>query len=257
MNSEHIRITEEAIKYMRNHLSEDLTSEQLASSVGYSTYHFIRIFKDVTGISPRHYLSALRIEAGKDHLSHSPSSILKILLSIGFQSIGSFSTRFKQFVGQSPRDFRQKMNTLHQHFIQYQTKEISPFVEKNQTPSISFNIKTPSSFKGIIFAGLFPRPIPDQRPVVGTAFNHQKKMCTFSNVPKGDYYLLIAGIPWNSNPLKCFSSDRLLRGKYERVIQMKESTNEHVTIQLREPLPYDPPIVINLPLLLFEKNRAN
>jgi len=54
-----------AIEYMKDHLDEEITTEELSKYVGYSPYHFVRIFKEVTGVSPRHYLSALRIEAGK------------------------------------------------------------------------------------------------------------------------------------------------------------------------------------------------
>jgi AraC-like DNA-binding protein len=256
LNDEHIKITVEAITYMKMNLSADITTEELASHVGYSHFHFIRIFKEVTGIAPRHYLSALRIEAGKSHLSESTSSVLKVLLSLGFQSIGTFSSRFKQYVGQSPREFRQKMGTLQNQLIQFGTMEQTQSLETLQFQSVRCKIIPPLDFKGILFAGLFPRPIPDQRPIVGTALLHKNSSCLFSNIPEGKYYMLIAGIPWNLNPKKYFSSDSLLRGKYEQPLEITSGTNIDITVKLREPMPYDPPILINLPLLLYEKNKA-
>ncbi|GIN87225.1 AraC family transcriptional regulator [Heyndrickxia sporothermodurans] len=258
MKNEYEKISEKAINYMRNNLSKDITTEELASYVGYSKYHFIRVFKETTGVSPRHYLSALRIEMSKEQLSHSTSSILKVILSLGFRSMGSFSSRFKQFVGLSPKEYRLKIDELYKYLIHFQISEPSN-LETNigSTPTITCSIKTPPNFKGIIFIGLFPRPIPDQRPVVGTAFFHQKKECIFSNVPYGEYYLLSAGISYSLNPRKYFLSDSFLRGKLESALKISESTNIVTSIQLREPLPCDPPILINLPLLLFEKNKAN
>ena len=47
----YIHATELAIQYMKEHLNEEVTSEQLAHLVGYSAYHFTRIFKQVTGMN--------------------------------------------------------------------------------------------------------------------------------------------------------------------------------------------------------------
>lgn len=94
--NEKTKIVLKAIDYMKNHLDQEITTKQLANHVGYSTYHFIRIFKEVTGISPRHYLSSLRVEHGKEMLANSPSStILKTLLGAGFRSLGTYSTTSK------------------------------------------------------------------------------------------------------------------------------------------------------------------
>lgn len=49
--------------------------------------------------------------------------------------------------------------------------------------------------------------------------------------------------------------DKSLRGMHESAIVIDETTNLDVAITLREPLPQDPPIVVNLPLLLFEQNK--
>jgi AraC family transcriptional regulator len=82
MLSEKEKIIINAIHYMKKHLNEEITSESVAYHVGYSPIHFSRVFKEVTGVSPRHYLSALRIEMGKQTLVNSSDSILKTLSSI-------------------------------------------------------------------------------------------------------------------------------------------------------------------------------
>ncbi|MDR0271471.1 AraC family transcriptional regulator [Paenibacillus sp.] len=164
MNKEHIAAAEKAIHYMKEHLDEEITSDFLASYVGYSSFHFIRIFKSATGISPRHFLSALRIEAGKTALLKEPSLLMKILLSIGFRSAGSFNTRFKQNVGISPRKFGTASLSLSSFVKQYEDRELQLDDHGTDLPvpqQIRCHIKAPDDFRGIIFVGLFPHPIPD------------------------------------------------------------------------------------------------
>ncbi|WP_242690986.1 helix-turn-helix domain-containing protein [Cytobacillus praedii] len=254
-----IRAVVTAIEYMKKHLEEEITSEELASHVGYSPYHFSRVFKEITGVSPRHYLSALRIEAGKKILVNaSSSSILKTLLLIGFRSMGTFSTKFKQFVGLSPKKFQLRTEDLHQFINQFEHQEkLEPITLT--PPVVSCQLEFPKGFKGLIFIGLFPRPIPDQRPVAGTAITHNQTNCLFSSVPLGTYYVLAAALPLRFHPKDYFLLDAALRGKSDLAIEVTERTETEVKIKLRDPLPYDPPILINLPQLLFEKekNKAN
>ncbi|WP_338125000.1 AraC family transcriptional regulator [Paenibacillus dendritiformis] len=258
MKDEHIAAAEQAILYMKSHLDEDITSEQLAEHVGYSPYHFTRIFKSVTGISPRHYLSALRMESGKSALLKEPSLLVKVLLSIGFRSAGSFNTRFKQQVGVPPRAFRIRSQALTAYMNQFEHRELSlPVPGKEAAPQITCRIEAPASFRGLIFIGLFPHPIPDQRPVAGTALAGGKRTCAFADVPPGTYYALAAGIPWSLRPKDYFVLDRAIRGKYPFAIEVNARTELGIAIQLREPMPYDPPIVVSLPQLLFEKNKES
>ncbi|MFJ8529174.1 helix-turn-helix domain-containing protein [Bacillus sp. NPDC094106] len=95
MDKELLNAVEKTIVYMKNHLDKEITSEDLALMSGYSTYHFLRVFKEVTGVSPRHFLSALRIEESKQVLIKSSDSVLYALLRVGFRSIGTFSSKSK------------------------------------------------------------------------------------------------------------------------------------------------------------------
>jgi AraC family transcriptional regulator len=254
MLSEKEKIIIQAIKFMKKHLNEEITSESLAYHVGYSPFHFSRVFKEVTGVSPRHYLSALRIEAGKQTLVNSSDSILKTLLGVGFRSIGTFSSKFKQFVGLSPKAFQKNIEYLHSFVNDYDfSKEL--YSLEPLAPSVTCHVIAPPSFKGIIYVGLFPRPIPDQVPIVGYALNHHKTSCTFSKVPKGEYYILATAVQRSLNPRHYFLLDNALRGKADEPINLKENTNIYAEVTLREPLPFDPPILINLPKVLFDTQK--
>ncbi|WLD94665.1 AraC family transcriptional regulator [Alkalihalobacillus sp. AL-G] len=88
MDEMQVRMTEKAINYMKENFEEDLTTEELARYVGYSPFHFTRVFKSVTGVTPRHFLSALRIEAGKHKIINSSSSGFEIHAERRFQKHG-------------------------------------------------------------------------------------------------------------------------------------------------------------------------
>jgi AraC family transcriptional regulator len=139
----------------------------------------------------------------------------------------------------------------------FEEKEITQLLSESN-PSITCYIDKAKSFKGLIFVGLFPRKIPDQKPSMGTALLSQKRHCTFSDVPPGRYYVLTAGIKWSMKPKDYFVLDKSLRGASD-LIDVTTNTNTKINIKLREPLPYDPPNLINLPMLQFEqeKNKAN
>jgi AraC-like DNA-binding protein len=253
---ERIQAVLRSIEYMKKNLDDEVTTEDLASEAGYSPYHFTRIFKEVTGVSPRHYLSALRIEAGKNLLIQSSSkSIVGTMLEIGFQSFGSFSSKFKQFVGLSPKKFQATAATLHEFMNEYDN---AAHIEKSQDvklQSIKCYIDFPADFIGWIFVGLFPRPIPDQKPIMGTAFSHSHKGCQFTDLPKGTYFVLAAAVPKSMNPADYFLLNKNLRGIAKKPVEVNLQTAEEVYIKLRKPMPYDPPILINLPRLLFEKEK--
>jgi AraC-like DNA-binding protein len=80
----------------------------LADTAQYSRYHFARAFADAYGETPRAYLTRRRIERAKDLLRGANLTVTEVCLLVGFESLGSFSWRFKQLVGVSPTAYRQQ-----------------------------------------------------------------------------------------------------------------------------------------------------
>jgi AraC-like DNA-binding protein len=85
---------------------EPLTVEQLAQAAGLSRAHFSREFKSAFGESPHAYLLTRRLERAADLLRNTDRQILDICLSVGLQSIGSFTTSFTRTYGRSPSAYR-------------------------------------------------------------------------------------------------------------------------------------------------------
>ena len=73
------------------------------ASPGVSKYHFVRCFEATYGETPIRYLTRRRIERAQDLLRHANLTVTEICMLVGFASLGSFSSRFTELVGESPR----------------------------------------------------------------------------------------------------------------------------------------------------------
>jgi AraC-like DNA-binding protein len=83
-----------------------LDLEAMAREAGYSRFHFARAFTTAYGETPRGYLTRRRIERAKALLRTANLSVTEICLLVGFESLGSFSSRFRDLVGESPTAYR-------------------------------------------------------------------------------------------------------------------------------------------------------
>ena len=100
----------EALRRARDVIDRDyaerLDLDALASAAGYSRFHFAHAFAAAYGEPPRSYLTRRRIERAKDMLRTANLTVTEICFLVGFESLGSFSTRFRHLVGQSPAAYR-------------------------------------------------------------------------------------------------------------------------------------------------------
>ncbi len=90
------------------HYDQPLDLDQLAAVAGISKYHFQRLFTATYGFSPAEHLSRRRIERAQDLLRATNLTVTEVCLAVGFTSLGSFSSRFRDLVGESPSEFRRR-----------------------------------------------------------------------------------------------------------------------------------------------------
>jgi AraC-like DNA-binding protein len=83
-----------------------LTLDTLAAAAHLSRFHFARAFAAVYGETPMAYLTRRRVERAKDLLRAANLTVTEVCLLVGFRSLGSFSTRFRELVGVSPSEYR-------------------------------------------------------------------------------------------------------------------------------------------------------
>jgi AraC-like DNA-binding protein len=82
----------------------------LAQVANLSKFHFARAFADAYGETPRAYITRRRIERAKDMLRAANLTITEICMLVGFESLGSFSSRFHELVGASPSEYRRRVS---------------------------------------------------------------------------------------------------------------------------------------------------
>lgn len=90
------------------HYAEPLDLDTLARVAGLSKFHFQRLFRSTYGVTPAAYLSRRRIERAQDLLRATNLTVTETCHAVGFSSLGSFSSRFREVVGESPRDFQRR-----------------------------------------------------------------------------------------------------------------------------------------------------
>ncbi len=99
------------LEYINAHYTEELDLEQVATEIGFSKFHFSRLFKQYTGFTFCDYVNYCRLRAAEELLAQPDSSITEIALQSGFPSISTFNRLFKQHKGCSPSEYRAKNNS--------------------------------------------------------------------------------------------------------------------------------------------------
>jgi AraC-like DNA-binding protein len=96
---------------------EPLAVRDLASAAGLSPSHFSREFRRAFGEAPHAYLLTRRLERAAALLRSTDRSVLEICLSVGLQSVGSFTTSFTRTYGMSPTAYRSTFPPAAQHAL--------------------------------------------------------------------------------------------------------------------------------------------
>lgn len=97
---------QQVIEFIIDHLCEDLLLKTMAEEVGMSQYHFARLFKQSTGLSPYQYVIYCRIERAKILLLKSQLKISEVSSSVGFNDQSQLTRHFKRLLGVTPKQIR-------------------------------------------------------------------------------------------------------------------------------------------------------
>jgi AraC-like DNA-binding protein len=95
--------------------SERVDVADMAGAAGLSKAHFSREFRRTFGESPHHYLLTRRLERAAALLRMTDWTVGEICVSVGLQSLGSFTTSFKRSFGESPTEYRAKQPAAKLH----------------------------------------------------------------------------------------------------------------------------------------------
>jgi transcriptional regulator GlxA family with amidase domain len=92
--------------------AEPLDVPMLARGALMSPGHFSRSFRSAFGETPYSYLMTRRIERAKALLRTGELSVTEVSLAVGCQSLGTFTTRFRELVGMTPGEYRARVRDV-------------------------------------------------------------------------------------------------------------------------------------------------
>jgi AraC-like DNA-binding protein len=100
------------LRLSRDHIDRNFDSPiglaELAAVAALSPWYFHRLFVATYGRTPAVYLSERRIERAQDLLRATNLTVTEVCMAVGFSSLGSFSSRFRDVVGESPSEFQRR-----------------------------------------------------------------------------------------------------------------------------------------------------
>lgn len=249
----HYELVERAIAAMRNNLDEPLSVKSMAKIAFASRHHFNRTFRELTGVPPSQFLYALRLEQAARLLMHTQRKIIDICYDVGYNSVGTFTRRFTDLLGISPRGFRELARsplrpmltnaTMQMHNHSYSGCQVSGYVS------------APTGFHGVIFIGLFTTAIPQGKPVA-CAITRKPGPYQFHCVPEGEFNIFALGLEHPIQSLDSLYYESALRGGGHRLRLARNSIAGSTCLCLRQPSPFDPPILLTLPVLMDKPRPA-
>lgn len=108
---------DEALRYINNNLSSDLSVDSLAAMCYLSRYYFMRRFKDSTGYTVHNYICQKRLSAAAEALEGG-SSVTEAALSVGFSEYSSFLRAFKKMYGTTPGEYLRRRSEMDSNYAE-------------------------------------------------------------------------------------------------------------------------------------------
>ena len=98
------------ISFVEEYLGEHFTLRDLAMEAEVSPFHFARVFKQATGLTPHQYVISRRVERARRLLAKGGRSIAAIAAETGFASQSHLTEMFRREVGMTPRAYRARFS---------------------------------------------------------------------------------------------------------------------------------------------------
>ena len=105
---EYIKKFNDLLDFINLHYSEELNLESMAARMGFSKFHFSRLFKQYTNLTFNDYLNFRRLKAAEELLANPALSIIEVSMRSGYSSISTFNRLFRQMKNCTPSEYRSK-----------------------------------------------------------------------------------------------------------------------------------------------------
>jgi AraC family transcriptional regulator len=233
---------ERAVARIWEGYSEPLSLSDIATSAILSRFHFSRVFRDATGVSPVRYLFAVRIYQAKRLLASTSLSVTEISLAVGYNSLGSFTNRFTDSVGASPSRFRRMCRD-----------GIRPLAEApgaaGHPGAVTGAVRLPADYRPArVYVGAFQTPIIQCRPVswtIAQTSEGEPARYSLTGVPPGEWFVRAVTAADSTDPEPWTRRSLLVGGQGPVLVPEVGVTS--IDIALRPRLRTDLPILFAVP----------
>jgi AraC-like DNA-binding protein len=239
---------ERAIRHMKLHLADPLDLDEIAEIAAVSKFHLVRVFDEITGTTPHHFLACLRIQRAKELLLDGESSITDVCMEVGYSSLGSFSKTFTALVGFSPQYFRSMPKRL--NAVQFAKAVFGFLASRYQAmrPQLEGIVDGPTKPAGFTFIGTFTKGVPQGIPYSGTVLlNRGKFRIKRPVIP--EFHLMAVLVPFSADLTAIMATIPVGLVASLRIQNGDNSPSVKPRLHLRPVRPTDPPIVLALPAL--------
>lgn len=233
----------EAAGFLRAHLAEQVTVQDVADHVGYSPAHLARAFAHEFGVGPGQYLAAQRFHAAKQRLLVGEDPVVDVCAAVGFTSLTTFTRRFRQAVGIAPARFRELADLVSTH-------EQTPFTLGGETSGAirvhwempPIGLRRPC----LVWVGWYPAPVPFGMPAAGRLVTGTDQM-QLSLCPRAPWLLAFAVDP-DAEPAAHVAPSDPLVARHPRPLTPSDD-GAQVTLRFGVPREGEAPLLSALPAL--------
>jgi AraC family transcriptional regulator len=233
---------EQAIAIMWSRYGEPLSLDELADSAILSKFYFSRVFRAATGTSPGRFLSAVRLFKAKNLLLETDLSVTDIAYKVGYNSLGTFTTRFTGSVGLPPGRYR-AVSSADGHALRG-----GRAAAQGGGCELVGRVRAPSEEAVRVYVGAFTTPVVEGAPAACEVLEGSGSY-GLRGLPSGTWHVRAAAVgvreldprPWMRRPhwLATAAPVVLHAGERRAVAELS----------LRPATPVDLPILLALPEL--------
>lgn len=103
-------LIEKICRYLEEHYNEDISLEEAASMIGFSSFYFTKLMKEYMNMSYVDYITSLRLDKAKQLLEKTDMTVKDVGITVGYENANYFTRVFKRIEGIAPSQYKNRFS---------------------------------------------------------------------------------------------------------------------------------------------------